>query len=150
MTPSTKSSPPSARKTTARWFCLGSEAPTPKMTKRLLTHIPVGAMVGNPPSGVPAKPLTTPNPLARVAKHPSGDGAIYSVFQVTNSMRSDLLVRDASDLSTAESATFGTAQQNNFRPSIAGGDNGGAIAWYRYTESPLRNSISVQSFNAKS
>ena len=89
----------------------------------MLTQIPTGAMMGNPASGVPARPLATPNPLARMAKHPSGVGAMFHVFQITNAQQSDIVVRSASDLGSTASATFGTLQQNNFRPSIATGDS---------------------------
>lgn len=109
-------------------------------------NIPAGATQLVPASGVPSKPLTTPNALARVTKHASDSGTMFQAFQVTTSQRSDILVRNATNLASAQSLTFGLSQNNN-RPSIASGKSGGAVAWYRYTQSPNQGKIVLQAFN---
>lgn len=111
-----------------------------------LASIPMGATQIVPASGVPSKPLSTPNALARVSKHASESGIIFQAFQVTTAQRNDILIRNASDLSSVNSLTFGLTQRN-FRPSIASGKKGGAVAWYRGERSPSRGNVMLQAFN---
>lgn len=109
-------------------------------------NIPAGATQLVPASGVPSKPLTTPNALARVTKESSDSGLMFQAFQVSTDQRSDVLVRNATNLSSAQSLTFGLSQRNS-RASIASGKSGGAVAWYRSAESPSRGKVILQAFN---
>jgi hypothetical protein len=130
-----------------RYKAADPEAGTPEEPDRVvLTSVPAGATTGFPETPVSAKPLTNPNPIGRLAKEPGPDGQFFLGFQVTTNSRADILVRDGSSYDTAESGTFGSAGFVNFRPSVAGGDAMGALAWYRYDESPLRNDVVVQPF----
>ncbi len=129
------------------WTRFKAEDGTPEEAERaVFTSIPAGANMAFPAAPLPAKPLTSPNPIARYAKEPGANGAFFLAFQVTTANRQDILVRNGADFQTADSAAFGSAGWANFRPSIASGKAGGVLAWYRYNESPLRNTVMVHPF----
>lgn len=122
-------------------------AGTPEEPERaVFVSIPPGDDVVFPAAPLAAKPLTNPNPAARYAKEPSSKGVHFLAFQVTTNMRADILVRDGTSFDTATTGTFGSQGYINFRPSVAGGENVGVLAWYRYNASPLKNDVMVQSF----
>lgn len=130
-----------------RYKAADPDAGTPEEPERVvLASIPAGATMTVPQTPVAAKPLTNPNPIGRLAKEAGPDGQFFLGFQVTTDSRADILVRDGSSFETAQTATFGSAGYINFRPSVAGGDTMGVLAWYRYDESPLRNEVVVQPF----
>lgn len=125
-----------------------AEAGTPEEPERVvLTSIPAGANMVFPASPLPARPLTTPNPIARYAREPGPTGAFFLAFQVTEASRQDILVRDGSDFQTAAVGAFGSMGYANFRPSIAAGKAGGVLAWYRYNQTPLQNDVMVHPFD---
>ena len=129
------------------WIRYKSAGDTPEEPERaVFTSVPAGATEAFPAAPLPARPLTEPNPIARYARDIGDSGEHFLVFQVTSSSRSDILVRDGADFESSAVGTFGSAGFNNFRPSVAAGKGGGVAAWYRYNESPLRNTVVLQPF----
>lgn len=122
-------------------------AGTPEEPERaVFTSIPAGADMAFPAVPMPAKPLAEPNPIARFSREPGPGGAHFLAFQVTEASAQSILVRDGTNFATAATGTFGSAGWANFRPSVAGGETGGVLAWYRYNQSPLRNSVMLHPF----
>lgn len=133
-----------------RYKAEDTAAGTPEEPEQVVfTSIPAGANMAFPAAPTPAKPLTNPNPIGRYAPNPGPDGEFFLAFQLTTSNRHGILVRDGSDFESASTTDFGTQNYSNFRPSITAGGNGGLLAWYRYTDSPLRNEVVVQPFAAE-
>lgn len=112
----------------------------------VITSIPSGANMAFPATPLPAKPLSSPNAIARYAKEPGLDGAFFLAFQASAPGRQDILVRDGADFQTADAGTFGSTGWVNFRASVATGKAGGVVAWYRYNETPLKNTLMIHPF----
>jgi hypothetical protein len=93
-----------------------------------------------------AGPFTGDNPLSQYADEAGPNGEYFLSFMDTSSTAWNIVVRDGSDFSTAKSESFGTPQRNNFRPDVAGGPEGGVVAWYRYSSSPVQSTVMVNWF----
>lgn len=112
--------------------------------KTYFSRIPVGASMGA--AAQPALAIGESNPLSQLAPRANPQGANFLAFQSTTNNSSQILVRNVSDQATGVYATFGATNFINFRPSIRAFEGGGVVAWYRYTTSPQRNSLALQSF----
>ena len=84
-------------------------------------------------------PLTTVSPLA------GPNGEMFIAYHYVAPRQSLLAVRQLG-VEGNVSTGAGTPANLNFRPSVVSSDGGGAVAWYRYTTSPLKNSVVLQAF----
>lgn len=112
--------------------------------KTYFSRIPEGASMGG--AAQPALAIGDSNPLSHLAPRANPQGANFLAFQSTTNNSSQILVRNVSEEATGVYATFGATNFINFRPTVRGFDGGGVVAWYRYTTSPTRNSLALQSF----
>ena len=84
-------------------------------------------------------PLTTVSPLS------GSNGEMFMAYHYVSPRQSLLAIRQLG-VEGNVSTGAGTPSNLNFRPSIVASDGGGAAAWYRYTTSPLKNSVVLQAF----
>jgi hypothetical protein len=71
---------------------------------------------------------------------------MFMAYHYTAPRQSLLAVRQLG-VDANVSTGAGTPANLNFRPSVVATDGGGAVAWYRYTTSPQRNSVVLQAFS---
>lgn len=76
----------------------------------------------------------------------NASGAVDGMYlgYTLTAQRSSVLVRKLSGQNLV--VDVGSAGHANFRPSLVHAPGGGAVAWYRYTTSPLKNSVVLQPF----
>jgi len=113
--------------------------------KTYYTRIAARATAGT--QAQPAQAMGNPNPLAVLAPAPTPSGDAFLAFQSTTNNASQILVRNVAEGATAVHTVFGASNFINFRPTLRSSSQGGALAWYRYTNSPQRNAVVLQPFS---
>ena len=92
---------------------------------------------------------TLDNTQSRYSREQLPGGQNYLVFSRDSSNTNQLLVRDGTLGGSAALGVAGSSSSVDIRPSIAGRDGGGAIAWFRAAPSPVSADVYVQSFTAQ-
>lgn len=102
-----------------------------------------------------AHPTARPNTTGMLSKRgtPRGEGPRqdhihWLAFHVATPGRYDIALKEGSSaLPVASLLRFGAAGQAHYRPAVAAGAHGGALAWYRFPSSPLKNFVMLQGFS---
>ncbi len=90
--------------------------------------------------------LSPNNELSKLAKDPGPNGELFLAYQALEPTDANINVRDLT-ADGARRGIFGSDNFVNFRPNIAAGTSGGAVAWFRFNQSPIDNEVMIQPFS---